>query len=214
MTTTDGSPIDRRTRSVAWMKGDPAGAEFAVIQLEPRRLRASGVAVGSHPEPYHLSFELQTREEYLTERAVIETRGAGWSRRLEVEHDVGGVWSASTRTVGELELPEPGGDFAGMQEALDLDLGLSPAFNTMPVLRHGLHDGARTRDFLMVWISVPDLSLHRSPQRYTFLEHLSDGRRVLRFEAIGPGEDFVADVEFDSDGIVVDYPGIASRIGR
>ena len=35
---------------------------------------------------------------------------------------------------------------------------------------------------------------------------------LVRFEAVGEGEDFVADVQFDEDGLVIDYPGIASRI--
>ena len=55
---TVGRAVDTRVLSVAWAKADPPGAEFAAIQLEPRRLRASGVAVGSDPEPYRLSFEL------------------------------------------------------------------------------------------------------------------------------------------------------------
>jgi len=50
-------------------------------------------------------------------------------------------------------------------DALDLDLGLSPVFITMPVLRHDLHNGGRAEEFLMIWISVPDLSIHASPQR-------------------------------------------------
>jgi hypothetical protein len=83
----------------------------------------------------------------------------------------------------------------------------------MPVLRHDLHNGGSAEDFLMIWISVPDLSIHASPQRYTFLERRSGVQRLVRFEAVGKGEDFVADVQFDSDGLVVDYPGIASRIG-
>ena len=63
----------------------------------------------------------------------------------------------------------------------------------------------------MAWISVPDLSLHPSPQRYTHLETQSAGERVVRFEATGEGDDFVADVVFDADGLVIDYPGIATR---
>jgi hypothetical protein len=65
----------------------------------------------------------------------------------------------------------------------------------------------------MIWISVPDLSIHASSQRYTFLERRSGEQRLVRFEAVDDGEDFVADVQFNSDGLVVDYPGIASRIG-
>jgi uncharacterized protein len=64
----------------------------------------------------------------------------------------------------------------------------------------------------MVWISVPDLSVHPSRQRYTHLETHSEDERLVRFEAVGEGDDFVADVVFDATGLVVDYPGIASRI--
>ncbi len=214
----DGT-IEHRTRGVAWRKDDPQGAEFAIVELEPRRLRAAGVAIGSHPEPYRLSFELSTREEYLADRAVVETQGACWRRRVELRRSAAGRWSASTANTGELEMKEAGeglneDDLDDMQDALDVDLGLSPVFNSLPVLRHGLHEGGGPRDFVMIWISVPDLSLHASPQRYTFRERRSEQRRVVRFEAIGPGEDFVADVEFDADGLVVDYPGIATRIER
>jgi uncharacterized protein len=96
--------------------------------------------------------------------------------------------------------------------AFDPDLGLSPLFNSMPVLRDGVHDGGSVDDFLMVWISVPDLAVYPSPQRYTYLETLADGNRLLRFESVGEGEDFVADIVFAANGLVVDYPGIATRI--
>lgn len=211
---TAGHALDVGTRAIAWAKADPPGAEFAAIELGSRCLRATGVAIGSDPEPYRLSFELQTRAEYITDRAVVETQGAGWTRRLEIQRSRAGVWSASSQSAGKLGMPEPGGDPGELGEALDLDLGLSPVFNTMPVLRHDLHNGGGAEDFLMVWISVPDLSIHASPQRYTFLERRTDERRLVRFEGIGEGEDFVADVSFDAAGLVVDYPGVASRIAQ
>jgi hypothetical protein len=34
----------------------------------------------------------------------------------------------------------------------------------------------------------------------------------VRFESVGEGEDFVADVVFDADGLVLDYPGIATGV--
>jgi len=76
-------------------------------------------------------------------------------------------------------MPEAGGDLDACRRALDPDLGLSPLFNSMPVLRHGLHQGPATADFLMVWISVPNLSLHASAQRYTNLETRSNDERLI-----------------------------------
>jgi len=40
----------------------------------------------------------------------------------------------------------------------------------------------------------------------------SQGVHTVRFEADGEGEEFKAEVAFDDDGLVLDYPGIASRL--
>jgi hypothetical protein len=79
------------------------------------------------------------------------------------------------------------------------DLGYSPLFNTLPVLA-GLE---AARDFVMTWVSVPDLAVRPSSQRY---EPLGSG--LVRFRE----GDFVADLEVDDDGFVVRYPGLAERI--
>ncbi len=78
----------------------------------------------------------------------------------------------------------------------------------MPVLRHGLLDGGGPVDFLMAWVSVPDLSVHPSRQRYTFLRKTGE-ISVVRYES--ESHDFVAELTFDADGLVIDYPGIGRR---
>jgi hypothetical protein len=40
----------------------------------------------------------------------------------------------------------------------------------------------------------------------------SADKRLVRFEAVGEGQDFVATVGFDADALVVDYPGFAARL--
>jgi hypothetical protein len=82
------------------------------------------------------------------------------------------------------------------------DLGWSPLFNSLPVLRDRLLDGGPARDYVMRWIDVPSLAVSRSEQRY---EPLGGG--VVRFRS----GDFAADIAFDEDGFVVDYPGIGRR---
>jgi hypothetical protein len=84
------------------------------------------------------------------------------------------------------------------------DLGYSPLFNSLPVLRHGLHTGGAARSFVMTWVSVPDLAVSRSEQRYDPL----GGNGVVRF-ASGT---FTADIEFDEQGFVSHYPGLASLV--
>jgi hypothetical protein len=96
----------------------------------------------------------------------------------------------------------------GLQRDLGLggadwfDLGFSPLFNSFPVLAHGLHRGAAPRDYVMRWVEVPSLAVSLSEQRYEPL-----GAGVVRFSS----GSFAADVEFDEDGLVVRYPGLAAR---
>jgi uncharacterized protein len=87
-------------------------------------------------------------------------------------------------------------------EADFFDLGWSPLFNSLPVIRDGLLRSASPRDYVMRWVDVPSLEHSHSHQRY---EPLGNAR--VRFRS----GSFTADIEFDSDGFVTSYPGIARR---
>jgi hypothetical protein len=99
--------------------------------------------------------------------------------------------------VGErtLEIELNGADF--------FDLGWSPLFNSLPVIRDQLLEPGPPRDYLMRWIDVPSLEVSMSEQRYEPLA----GDGVVRFRA----RDFVSDLTFDKEGFVVNYPGIGAR---
>ena len=84
------------------------------------------------------------------------------------------------------------------------DLGYSPLFNTLPVLRDGLlNSGAGARDYVMQWVSVPDLTVERSEQRYEPF-----GDRRIRFSA----GTFTAILDVDDDGFVTSYEGLATLV--
>jgi hypothetical protein len=83
------------------------------------------------------------------------------------------------------------------------DLAWSPLFNSLPVLRDGLLDAGRRRTYRMRWVDVPSLQAELSQQVY---EPHGDG--TVGFRA----GDFAALIQFDEDGFVRDYPGIARRI--
>jgi uncharacterized protein len=83
------------------------------------------------------------------------------------------------------------------------DLGNSPLFNSLPVVRDGLLVEGPPRDYVMRWVSVPELEVHEQPQRY---EPLGGG--LVRFST----GDFVADIAFDDDGLVTHYPDLADRL--
>ncbi len=175
-------------RVLVWRGLDEWTAESAEVTLEGDRLQARGVQIGADPSGYRLTYELDTAERYVTTRLSVRAEGDGWSRSLELRRNQEGEWRADGEPVDL--------DLAG---ALDCDLALSPLTNFMPIKR----DAGGPEDYVMAWVSVPDLQVHRSEQRY---EPIADGR--VRFSSPG----FTADLDLDDDGFVAYYPGIAERL--
>ncbi|MDQ6914309.1 MAG: putative glycolipid-binding domain-containing protein [Actinomycetota bacterium] len=195
-----------------WRGLDGFGAEACELDLQDDRLRARGTQLGADPVAYRLDYELETARGFATARLRAESRGGGWRRRLELCRDADGLWSFDAESDGEVELPPIGADLEGFGEAVDCDLGRSPVTNTLPVLRAGLLEpGAAPRDFVMAWVSVPDLAVHRSEQRY---EPVSSGAggHIVRY--VGRHRDFVGELRFDRQGVVLHYPELAELVGR
>jgi hypothetical protein len=191
-----------------WAK-DPFGAELGQVTVTGSTLSATGVAIGTHPTPYRVDYQLTTVDAYVTARLVVRTQGNAWRRALDLERAASGAWSCTTEAEGDLDQPAPGGELAMVRGALDCDLGLSPMTNSMPVLRHRLHEGGGPIDLLMAWVSVPDLAVHPSRQRYAFVRRES-AARIIRFQSLD--SPFEAEIGFDDGGVVLDYPGIARRV--
>jgi hypothetical protein len=59
------------------------------------------------------------------------------------------------------------------------------------------------REYVMRWVSVPELQVEESRQRY---EPLGGG--AVRFSE----GSFVADLAFDAEGVVTRYEGLAERL--
>ena len=186
-------------RSIVWVKDDPVGAEYAAITISREGLTASGTAIGTSPSGYRLDYKLETGSRFVTRRLSVTARGEGWRRRLDLTRLRSGRWVCAGIT----------SDMTALAGALDCDLALSPLTNTMPVLRHGLLEGGGALEFLMAWVSVPDLQVIPSVQRYRFLRR--SGRfSIIRYES--ESRDFVAELTFDSDGVCLNYPGIGHSV--
>jgi uncharacterized protein len=194
-------------RLLAWTGPDPLRVEAAQVALAPDRLTARGTsAVGD----YVLDWVLETGEAWVTRTLSVRARGDGFSHSLELGRGDDGTWSAVRCQDGQ---PPAGLEVAGLDGALDCDLGLCPFTNTLPVLRHDLVARARRGEahpveLVMAWVAVPELTLHASPQRYTPLGPAPDGGAMIGFAS----GDFQTTIEFDREGLVRDYPGLANRL--
>ena len=176
-------------RLAIWRGLDEWRAEATHVRVEGDRLTAHGTQLGAHP--YRLDYRLVTGAGFVAERLELSLLHDGRLRRLLVVRHPDGSW-----TVDDKPLPELSG-------ALDFDVLASPIFNSTPVLRHAMAAGGQARDLVMAFVTVPELSVTRSQQRYTPL-----GAGRVNYAS----GDYSADIHFDDDGLVRLYEGYLERV--
>jgi hypothetical protein len=86
--------------------------------------------------------------------------------------------------------------------ALDVDVILSPFFNTLPIRRFGLQNDTEDVEVPVVYVNLLDLRVEAATITYS---SGTDGISVL-----SPVSS--ATVTVDHEGFILDYPGLAGRI--
>ncbi|MGS2613823.1 putative glycolipid-binding domain-containing protein [Micromonospora sp. LZ34] len=202
-------------KSLFWTRTDTAGAEHARFD-DARGLTARGTQLAVDPIPYTCRYQLSTDERWASTRLEIEVEGAGWLRSVRMER-AADRWRVTTAEQGDLDaaLTAAGNPPAGLPgtdepdrlaDAVDIDLGGSALFNTLPVRRLGLTDAPpeTAHRITVAWVLVPSLLVVPAEQVYTAL-----GPGRVRFAS----DTYAGDLDLDADGYVLRYPGLAERSG-
>jgi uncharacterized protein len=176
-----------------WQDWDGRGIEHLVLCEGARETVVESVVVGS-ADGVHFALRYRIRCDKSWRVRSAEIAMVGENRKIEIAGDGKGNWSdASGRRLPKL---------AG---AIDIDLSASPFTNTLPIRRLKLRAG-QSAEITTVYILVPALTLMTDPQRYTCLAPL----KRYRYESID--SDFTREIEVDSRGLVVTYPGLFRRL--
>ena len=194
---------------LSWRGPDPERFDCASVTLGPSSLRAHGTSLTAS---YTLDYRLETGPDWVTTELSVRARGDGWWTSLLLLRSARGEWSAIWKGEGMGSLPT---ELPDLESARDCDLSLCPLTNTMPILRHDLVGASHrseesAHDLLMAWVSVPDLAVTRSQQRYSVSDSIDEGGALVGFSST----DFRTTIEVDADGLVVNYPGLARRVER
>ncbi len=191
------SPQESRWPAIlTWRAHDASRMESVRVTLNGNRIRAAGRMIGGacaeHPA-FSASYDLVTDENGATKRLSLRTTTAAGERHASIARDEENYW-----------LIDAGGNhvrstFAG---ALDVDVVLSPFFNTLPIRRYDLQHAVEDVQVPVVYVRLPDLLVQEATLIYS---SAADGISVL-----SPVSS--ATVTVDADGFLLDYPGLAERI--
>jgi hypothetical protein len=183
---------------LTWRAHDVPRMESVRVQLSGDRIKAYGrivaAATPSHPA-FSASYDLVTDETGATKRLSLTVTLAERERQLSIARDEESMWLVQDHS-GQTSRS----DFDG---ALDADVIFSPFFNALPIRRTGVHrTNGESVTVPVVYVRVPDLSVDVSTISY------SSGNDGIKLHS--PVADTTVTV--DSDGFILDYPGLAARI--
>lgn len=173
-------------RDLIWTVAHPTltGAERCVLSENDHGWRLSGRVVASlEGAPVDVEYAVEVDPGWVTRRVVVAVDGPPELRGLEAVRRASGNWS-----VDGVARPELDG-------ATDVDLGITPSTNTLPIRRLQLDVGEEA-DVHVAWVRFPDLRVDAGRQRYARID-----TNVWRYSSSG----FTADLVVDDDGLVVQY---------
>ncbi len=193
----------RKPAVVTWQGTGPATLESVRLVVGEARLRASGRLIAAADretgaEAFSASFEASLDKGEVAGRLLLRTTTAGQERQISLSRTEDGVWLVDH---GHTSVRD---EFGG---SVTVDVAGAVTFNTLPIRRLGLHRTPGECEIPVVYISMPDLSVTLVTQTYRTVS-VDERRSVIAFTQ---GE-FSADLVVDSEGIVVDYPGVARRV--
>jgi hypothetical protein len=169
--------------AVLW-QGEDGSRELCVLERadEGWRLRGTVLTV-ARQRPVEIRYRVVADAAWRTEDAEVLVALAGGDPREPAT--LGGLWSGKERP------PE-------YADCADVDLGFTPATNTLPIRRLRLEIGQEA-EVAAVWVRWPELTVERAVQRYARLA--KDRYRFFQ-------EEFEAELVVDDQGLVLDYEGL------
>jgi uncharacterized protein len=181
-------PTESRMR---WRRLDVPGREEARVERTANGWHLTGeLDADEAGVSARLRYSIDCDLEWHTRSALIEGEANGKPIRFALAADGEGNW-----TRDGAPLPELSG-------ALDVDLGFTPATNTLPIRRLGLAVGD-SAPVISAWLRFPELRLERLEQTYT-----REAEQLFHYRADVDGEPFVAKLETDAYGRVHLYEGL------
>lgn len=198
MSEADRSDASNWPAVLTWRAHDVPRMESVRVQLSGKRIKAYGrvVAAASAGHPaFSASYDLVTDEIGATKRLSLTVTLAERERQLSIARDEENMWLVQEHS-GQTRR-------SAFDGALDVDVIFSPFFNALPIRRVGVLPGTgEAVSVPVVYVRVPDLAVD--------VETISYEATDTGIKLNSPVADTMVTV--DSDGFILDYPGLATRI--
>ncbi len=145
--------------------------------------------------PYRLHYSVICDPDWNVKELTVERLGPR-TRSLDVISDGLGKW----RTSASKALP-------ALEGCTDVDLSASAFTNTLPIRRLNLGDNQKV-ELKVLYVDASTMEMRATQQRYTCI-HRGESESTYFYESLLTG--FRVEIKVDSEGLVLDYPGVFRR---
>ena len=183
--------------TAAWTHRDArSGFEVVYLRRDGSGHRMDGYTTAvENGQAWFVEYSLTIDSNWLTRSARVTGRSTAGRRSVSLETDGAGHWVIDGSAAPHLD------------GCLDVDLESSALTNTLPIHRLALQVGAHAA-VPAAYVHASDLSVERLEQQY---QRIADAGDHSRYDYLAPTFDFACRLVYDASGLVVHYPGIATR---
>lgn len=175
----------RAERAVLWRWLDGSGMDYCALHRMDAGWALGGtVTLAFGDMPAVVRYSVACDDAWQTHTVVVDATIGHERRELRLAAG-GGHWTVDG---------QPRSDLDG---CVDVDLGVTPATNTLPIRRLNLAVG-ESREVVAAWVRFPALDMRPLAQRYTRL-----GEHTYHYES---DTGFSAALTVDDLGLVISYP--------
>lgn len=183
--------------NVRWQDWSGEGLEHCVCTPGAEGLTLEGVVAG-------------TRHGFYGGHYLVRTDAAFQTREVRVAYVGGPTLHVTSDGAGHWQNALTGQTLADLEGCYDVDIGITPATNTLPIKRLQLAAG-ESREIAAAYVPLPDQITgaflpQRAEQRYTC--RVRDERYLYE----GLFRAFSAELAIDAEGLVIDYPETFRRV--
>ncbi|PSL43379.1 hypothetical protein CLV51_10868 [Chitinophaga niastensis] len=178
---------------IIWQAVKWPATEYFTLQGNGQMKLATGCINGVvEQQPFCIHYDIEITADWRVSSFHIRQEGKT-STELKLTTDLNGHW-----------FDKDGNHIDAFDGCIDIDIALTPFTNTLPVKRLHFEPGER-KTIDMLYIKLPEFELQKVQQHYTKL-----GDRLYLYENVTT--QFSAELPFDKQDILLDYPGIFTRI--
>ncbi len=184
-------------RNIMWTPWTEPGLEHLHLSQNNEGIFVDSLIIGvKDNKPFRTWYEIRCDTDWRVQElglVLLSRKDKGIKLRVDEESH----WTSAS-----------GEPISSLDSCIDVDISATPFTNTLPIRRLKLSPG-QFADLLVAYVAVPQMELKPVRQRYTCLEASTDGW-LYRYESLTSG--FTTELQVDSDGLVIDYPGLFKRV--